>query len=41
MDFHYDESLRTIGGSKPWTLNLWRELQSATERASYATQLNF
>ncbi len=41
MDFHYDESLRTIGGSKPWALNLWRELQSATERASYATQLNF
>jgi len=41
MDFHYDESLSKIGGSKPWKCTIWREMQSATERSLYNTQLNF
>jgi hypothetical protein len=41
MDFHYDEALKSFSTGKPWTLNLWRELQSSSERAIYATQLNF
>jgi len=41
MSFHYDEGL---GGSPPpkaWSLGLWVELQSAANRALYASQLNF
>lgn len=42
MQFHYDESLGSIGTSgKAWTLAEWRELQSASERATYSSQFNF
>lgn len=35
--FHYDESLANSGGSGSYRISKWKELQSATERASYAT----
>ena len=41
MDFHYDESLGKMASAKPWRLTTWRELQTAAERAIYASQLNF
>ncbi len=41
MDFHYDESLGRIASAKPWSLTIWRELQSATERSAYSLQLGF
>lgn len=40
-DFHYDEALVNLGTGNPFGIIKWRELQSASERASYATQLNF
>jgi hypothetical protein len=39
--FHYDESLANWGASNPFQISKWRELVSATDRATYATQLNF
>lgn len=41
MDFHYDESLGRIASAKPWSLTIWRELQTTAERAIYAAQLNY
>ncbi len=41
MNFHYDESLARIASAKPWSLTVWRELQTAAERAWYATQLGY
>jgi Tfp pilus assembly protein PilX len=41
MNFHFDEALGTTPPAKPWSLALWRELQTPAERALYATQLNF
>lgn len=40
VNFHYDESLGTIGGGG-YKVTKWKELQSATERATYAAALNF
>jgi hypothetical protein len=39
MDFHYDETLSM--NAKTWALSMWRQLQTASERSIYATQLNF
>jgi hypothetical protein len=41
MCFHWDEGLGTTTGATPWALALWAELQSAADRALYASQLNF
>jgi len=40
-DFHYDEALGTVSSGNPFGIVKWRELQSAAERAAYATQLAF
>lgn len=37
--FHYDESLANWGGNNPFGVTKWRELISAGDRATYATQL--
>lgn len=39
--FHYDEQLANLGGSSGVAVAKWRELQSAAERATYASVLNF
>lgn len=39
--FHYDEALGNLGGGNPYGVQEWRELQSSTERATYASLLNF
>jgi hypothetical protein len=39
--FHYDESLANIASSDLWAVSKWRELSTSTDRATYATQLNF
>ena len=39
--FHYDESLANAGTGSGFRVSKWKELQSATERATYTTQLNF
>ncbi|MEY2879133.1 MAG: hypothetical protein RLZZ15_1513 [Verrucomicrobiota bacterium] len=39
--FHYDESLANWGGSNPFQISKWRELVSATDRATYASALGF
>ncbi|HXA81361.1 MAG TPA: hypothetical protein VNV14_08815, partial [Opitutaceae bacterium] len=42
MNFHYDQNLASINpSSKAWTLALWKEMQSASDRALYASRLNF
>jgi hypothetical protein len=41
MSFHYDEGLGGSPPAKAWSLGLWAELQTAANRALYATQLNF
>ncbi len=42
MNFHYDENLASINpNSKAWSLALWKEMQSASDRAIYASRLNF
>lgn len=35
MSFHYDEGLDTYVNTRAWTLGLWTELQTSTERALY------
>jgi hypothetical protein len=40
-DFHYDEALAKLTAGNPFGIGTWRELQSAAERATYATQLAF
>jgi len=40
-DFHYDEALGTVTSGNPFGIVKWRELQSAAERALYASQLAF
>jgi hypothetical protein len=40
VNFHYDESLALVGGGG-YKVTKWKELQSAAERAVYATVLNF
>lgn len=39
--FHYDESLANFGSNNPFGINRWRELITASERATYASQLSF
>jgi hypothetical protein len=41
MSFHYDEGLGSYTNPRPWALSLWKELQTAQERAIYADKLNF
>ncbi|MFT3784041.1 MAG: hypothetical protein QM790_18700 [Nibricoccus sp.] len=41
MNFHYDTALRNLTNQRAWKLALWAELQSSTDRAMYASQLNF
>jgi hypothetical protein len=40
-NFHQDESLKKKRKSGYWMLSKWRELSTAAERATYATQLSF
>jgi len=40
VQFHYDESLGQIGGGG-YKVTKWKELQSAAERAAYASALGF
>jgi len=39
--FHYDESLGNFGAGNPFRVTKWKELTSATDRAAYASLLNF
>lgn len=41
LSFHYDEGLGGTPPAKAWGLALWTELQSAQDRAIYASRLNF
>jgi len=41
MCFHYDEELGVPTNPRAWGLSLWTEMQSASERAQYASKLNF
>ena len=41
MSFHYDEGLGGTPPAKAWSLGLWVELQTAANRALYASKLNF
>lgn len=40
VNFHYDASLGMIGGGG-YKVTKWKELQTAAERATYTSQLNF
>lgn len=40
-EFHYDEALGRITTGNPYGISKWRELQSASERATYSTQLGY
>jgi hypothetical protein len=39
--FHYDEALGSAGNVGAWTVKGWTELSKASERTTYASQLNF
>ncbi len=39
--FHYDESLANFDGGSPYGITRWRELTSASERATYSSVLSF
>ncbi len=39
--FHYDESLANFGGNNPFRISLWKELTSATSRATHAGVINW
>jgi hypothetical protein len=39
--FHYDESLANFGGNNPFRVSIWKELTKASERATYASALNW
>ncbi len=41
LSFHYDEGLGGTPPAKAWSLGLWVELQTAANRALYASKLNF
>jgi len=41
MSFHYDEGLGAPASPKAWSLALWTELQTAAERATYASKFSF
>ncbi|HTJ79573.1 MAG TPA: hypothetical protein VL357_11310 [Rariglobus sp.] len=40
-NFHYDESLATSLSTSAWSVSKWRELSTASDRNTYATNLNF
>lgn len=40
-EFHYDDALGRITTGNPYGISKWRELQSASERATYSTQLGY
>ena len=40
-EFHYDESLATLGGDSPFRIAKWKELTLATERSAYASVINW
>ncbi|MBI4624292.1 MAG: hypothetical protein HY736_13890 [Verrucomicrobia bacterium] len=40
-DFHYDEALRNLSAGAGVGVTEWRELQTATERNQYSTELDF
>ncbi len=40
-EFHYDDALSRLTTGNPYGIQKWRELQSAVERAAYATQLGY
>ncbi len=40
-EFHYDDSLGRLTTGNPFGISKWKELQSASERAAYATQLAY
>lgn len=39
--FHYDESLANFGGNNPFRVSIWKELTLASDRATYASDLNW
>lgn len=39
--FHYDESLGNFGGTNPFRVTRWDELNSASDRATYSTALTW
>lgn len=40
-NFHYDESLASVGNSGLWKIRKWRELVSASDQSPYTSDLNF
>lgn len=40
-EFHYDDALSRLTTGNPYGISKWRELQSATERSTYAAQLGY
>ena len=41
VNFHYDETLGTLGSGTGVAVAQWKELQTASERNAYSSQLNF
>jgi Tfp pilus assembly protein PilX len=39
--FHYDESLKDLGGDSPYRVSKWKELTTATSRSTYSTALTW
>lgn len=39
--FHYDESLGNFGGANPYRVTRWDELNTASDRATYSSVMNF
>ncbi len=39
--FHFDESLKNLGGSTKWAMTQWIELSSAADRQQYAAEFEF
>lgn len=41
LSVHYDESLASVGASSGFAVTKWKQLNSAAERSTYATEINF
>jgi Tfp pilus assembly protein PilX len=39
--FHYDESLKDLGGNNPYRVSKWKELTTASSRSTYSTALTW
>ncbi len=39
--FHYDESLASLGGDSPFRISKWKELTLAADRSAYASIINW